>query len=61
MRSLPQNRRSTPHERKRKMATRKLTVATVLDAAQKVLFVWGNNSTFSVKAFEKADVEASVK
>lgn len=42
------------------MATRKLTVATVLEAARKVLFVWNNNPTFSVQAFEKTDVEASV-
>ena len=42
------------------MATRKLTVATVLEAARKVLFVWSNHSTFSVQAFTKADVEASV-
>ena len=41
------------------MATRKLTVATVLEAAQKVLFVWNNNPTFSVQAFTKAEVEAS--
>lgn len=42
------------------MATRKLTVATVLEAARKMLFVWNSNPTFSVQAFEKTDVEASV-